>query len=164
MWYAPFTEEVFAILKPHLPAGTRLTSTYRSPGDQLLTIRDLAERYNHQHPATRSSLPREIQLDMPTTWLPALIELRRRGVAVNAPLSGCGIPVSPHTTGNVVFDMSGADLEGIEKGCRAAQKYQIMGFGQIKPEPANNTVHVRVSWVSGRALQGLYWRLGYATV
>ena len=146
---------VFTILKPHLPANTKLTSTYRSPADQLEVIRDLARK---KHLQTGPML-----LDDPNTWIAVLEKLRSAGVKVNAPTAATKVPVSPHTKEKIVFDLSGPDLTAIEKGCHAAQQQGVMTFRQILREPfPNQAVHVEVSHVSRWEWEKLYAEMGFA--
>jgi hypothetical protein len=73
------TEEVFLILKRYLPRGTYMSSAYRSPSDQLRVIQDLLNKYNAD-PKNKSgpiSLPHNLSVDVPQSWLPSLIKLSR---------------------------------------------------------------------------------------
>jgi hypothetical protein len=145
----------FTILKPYLPAGTKLTSTYRSPIRQLGVIQDLARRKN-----IRTGV---MLVDDPNTWVPVLEKLRNAGVKVNAPTAGTKIPISPHTKEKIVFDMSGPDLGAIERGCYAAQKLGIMTFRQILREGGStNAVHVEISSVNRWEWEKLYAEMGFA--
>ena len=78
------TEEVFLILKRYLPHGTYMSSAYRSPQDQLRVIQDLVHKYNSdpRNRARQISLPHHLAVDLPQTWLPALVKLRKQ-FAVN---------------------------------------------------------------------------------
>lgn len=141
----------FAILLPYLPAGTQMSSGYRSPHDQLDVIYELARRYNHARPSDAIALPRrdQMRLDDPDSWLPTLMGLRARGYIVNAPTG------TPHATDRAVFDLAGADLAAIEAGCRQAEKEGVVRFRQILREPVNRAVHVDVLSIDPRALQRL---------
>ena len=146
---------VFTILKKYLPATTQLTSTYRSPSEQLLVIQHLAKR---KHIKTGVML-----VDDPNSWVEVLEKLRRAGVKVNAPTSATKIPISPHTKEKVVFDMSGPSLSAIKQGCEDAQKHGVMTFRQILVEPPpNNAVHVEVDHVNRWEWEKLYTELGFA--
>ena len=146
---------VFTILRRYLPADTKLTSTYRSPIEQLGVIQDLARK--------RKVRTGVMLVNDPNTWVPVLEKLRSAGVKVNAPTSGTKIPISPHTKEKIVFDMSGPDLAAIERGCQAAQKMGIMTFRQILKEGgSNNAVHVEVSNVSRWEWEKLYAEMGFA--
>src|SRR5207247_9183228 len=79
MGYVPmYAEEAVLILEPYLPPGTRMTSAYRSPQDQLATISNLVRQHNLRHKNDRISLHAEMQPNRPETWLPSLRELRAR--------------------------------------------------------------------------------------
>ncbi len=165
MYVTMYAEEAFSILEPFLPRGTKMTSAYRGPREQLQVIRTLADRHNQRHKKDQIPLPAAMDLGKPETWLPTLRDLRNRGVAVNSPVGGHNIPVSPHTILNIVFDMSGADLTQIEGGCRLAEKLGVIGFQQIKKEgPPNNAVHVHVKWISSVALEKLYKERGSVAI
>lgn len=141
----------FAILLPYLPAGTQMSSGYRSPHDQLDVIYELARRYNVARPSDAIVLPHrdQMRVDDPDSWLPTLMGLRARGYMVNAPTS------TPHATDRAVFDLAGADLAAIEAGCRQAEREGVVRFRQILREPINHAVHVDVLSVDPRALQRL---------
>src|SRR5260370_1143826 len=101
------TEEIFLILKRYLPRGTYMSSAYRSPQEQLRVIQDLVHKYNAdpKNKANPILLPHQLSVDMPQTWLPALLKLRKQ-VAVNAPVPVHGkvnIGASPHSALRVVF-------------------------------------------------------------
>jgi hypothetical protein len=144
----------FMILQKWLPPGTRLTSTLRSPQDQLRIIQGLADK-------EKIMIRSPMLLDDSNTWLPVLKELRKRGYKVNAPAEGTRIPISPHTRANVVFDMSGPDLGKIVDACHAAERAGVVGFTQILPESKNNAVHVATRWIQKRAIEELHAELGF---
>lgn len=167
------TEEVFLILKRYLPAGTYMSSAYRSPQHQLRVIQDLVRKYNDdpKNKSDKISLPHNLSVDLPQTWLPALLKLRKR-FAVNAPIPVHGkvnIGGSPHSAYRVVFDLANREktvqkLHEIKEACVAAEKRGFAGFNQIKiePDPKQMAVHLDVKWVSSRALQELWTIQGYA--
>jgi len=157
-----YADEAFSILEPYLPLATRMTSAYRSPQDQVSTIRNLARRYNVEQRRHPIPLPEDMTADRAEMWLSTLRRLRDLGYVVNAPVSGHATPVSPHATYNIAFDLSGANLDQIVTGCRRAQERGLIGFGQILKIPVNNVVHVQVNWISSRALENLHARIGFA--
>jgi hypothetical protein len=167
------TEEVFLILKRYLPRGTYMSSAYRSPNDQLRVIQDLVNKYNAD-PKNKSSpisLPHNLSVDVPQSWLPSLIKLRRQ-FAVNAPIAVHGrinIGASPHSAMRVVFDVANQEktpqkLNEMIEACIIAEKRGLLGFNQIKaePNPKQMALHLDVKWVSGRALSDLWATMGYA--
>jgi hypothetical protein len=170
------TEEIFLVLKRYLPRSTCMSSAYRSPQDQLRVIQDLVRQQNAdpRNKTHQISLPHHFSVDMPQTWLPALLELRRRHVAVNAPVTVHGnitIGASPHSALRVVFDLTNQEktpqkLHEIKEACLIAEKLGLLGFNQIKiePNPKQMAVHVDVKWVSRKALSELWATLGYAVV
>ena len=163
------------ILKRYLPRGTYMSSAYRSPADQLRVIQDLVQKYNADpknkaHPIT---FPQRLSVDLPHTWLPALVRLRKQ-LAVNAPIPVQGkvnIRASPHSAQRVVFDLANHEktpqkLHEIRQACVIAEKRGLLGFNQIKiePDPKQMAVHLDVNWVSSRALYEHWTTMGYATV
>ena len=168
------TEEIFLILKRYLPPTTYMSSAYRSPQDQLRVIQDLVRKYNAdpRNKEHQISLPHHLSVDLPHTWLPALVKLRKH-FAVMAPVPVSGkitIGASPHSAFRVVFDLANQEktsqkLHEIKEACIIAEKHGLVGFNQIKiePDPKQMAVHLDVSWVSSRALNELWTTLGYAT-
>jgi hypothetical protein len=76
-----------------------------APPDERCAIHN-ADSKNKAH---QISLPHHLSADMPHTWLPALLELRKHHVAVNASIAVHGnvtIGASPHSAFRVVFDLS----------------------------------------------------------
>ncbi len=170
------TEEVFLILRRYLPRGTYMSDAYRSPQDQLRVIQKLVHEYNAnpRNKAHQILLPHHLSVDVPQSWLPSLVRIRKQGVAVNAPVPVRGndnIGASPHTKFRVVFDLANKEktpqkLHEIKQACIIAERQGLVGFNQIKIEP-NSTqmaVHLDVKWVSSQALDRLWSTLGYATV
>ncbi len=139
-----------------------MTSSYRSPDKQLSIIKYYAERHNASLPAKKKLSTSDLRLDRPKTWVPVLKAIRKAGYAVNAPVAGQGIPVSPHTKQRVVFDLSGPNLQAIARACRQAEAYHLMGFNQVLVEAKNHCVHVDVDWVSTRAMEAVYADQGFA--
>jgi hypothetical protein len=169
------TEEIFLILKRYLPAGTYMSSAYRSPQDQLRVIQDLVRKYNAdpKNKTRQISLPPRLSVEVPQTWLPALVKLRKQ-FAVNAPVPVHGninIGASPHSAFRVVFDVANREktaekLHAIKDACLIAEKTGIVGFNQIKiePNPKQMAVHLDIKWVSSRALDELWTTMGFAVV
>jgi hypothetical protein len=167
------TEEVFLVLKRYLPGGTYMSSAYRSASDQLRVIQDLVRKYNAD-PKNKSSpilLPLNLTVDVPQSWLPSLIKLRKQ-FSVNAPVAVHGqinIGASPHSAMRVVFDVANQEktpqkLNEMNEACIIAEKRGLLGFNQIKSEPNRKqmALHLDVKWVSGRALSDLWTAMGYA--
>src|SRR5690348_17063090 len=131
------TEEVFLILKRYLPRNTYMSSAYRSPSDQLRVIRDLVKKYNAdpKNKASPISLPHNLTVDVPQSWLPALIKLRKQ-FAVNAPIamhSRINIGASPHSAMRIVFDVANQEktpqkLNEMKEACIIAEKQGLLGF------------------------------------
>lgn len=132
----------FTILQEYLPPGTRMTSGYRSPQRQLDLILRMARANNIPAPATAS-------IDDENAWRPPLMALRQKGFIIAAPTH------TPHATDEAVFDLSGADLNAIQDGCRRAEKAGMIKFKRIIFEARNNAVHVEIESVSPKAFNVL---------
>jgi hypothetical protein len=117
-----------------------MSSAYRSPQDQLRVIQDLVHKYNADPKnSDKISLPHNLSVNKPQTWLPALVKLRKR-FAVNAPIPVRGISASPHSAFRVVFDLANPErtskkLNEIKEACISAERRGLVGFNQIKVEP-----------------------------
>lgn len=138
----------FTILQQFLPAGTKFTSGFRNAEEQLRVIETLARNYNAASPPDPIPMP-ETSLTLPerNVWEPVLLALREHGYIISSPLS------TPHATGEVVFDMSGASLDAILRGCQRAEIEGWMKFSKLLPEPINNAIHVEVAGVGAKTLQ-----------
>src|SRR5262245_823795 len=137
----------FTILRPYLPAETKFTSGFRTPENQLRVIRDLALRYNSANPSDPIPIPpSQMTVNSPNTWEPTLQALRARHFFVSSPKA------TPHATGEVVFDMSGNNLNAIREACVRAERMGLMSFNKVLIETANNAVHVEVKKVEAKAL------------
>jgi len=148
--------DAFAILAPLLPHGTQLTSTARTPQDQLNLIRAQARSHGLVVPANMT-------VENSQTWLDILSKLRQAGIKINAPAPGTAVPLSPHLMNKIVFDLSGAGLIAIKQGCINAQNRKLISFSQILMEPKNNAVHCEIRTISQSTLDSLYRDRGWAT-
>lgn len=133
----------FALLAPYLPAGTEMTSGYRNPDDQLSLIKRMA--------VSRGLIPSSHYMNLgdDRTWSPVLNKLRLSGIIIAAPYT------TPHGKDAAVFDMSGPDLKGIERGCRVAESKGLVKIAQIIYESKNHCIHVEIQWVNTRAFTAL---------
>lgn len=132
----------FTILQEYLPPGTRMTSGYRSPARQLDLILRMARANGISAPATAS-------IEDENSWRPPLMALRQKGYIVASPTH------TPHATDEAVFDLSGADLNEIQAGCRLAEKAGMIKFRRIIFEAKNNAIHVEIESVSPKAFNVL---------
>ena len=122
---------IYLMLRGFLPAGTRMTSGYRSSETQLALV---------GREATRRGIPvpEHWSLDDEQSWMPVFIKLRNTGFQVSspkAPLHG--------VEDNMVFDLSGANLNAIERGIKIAEGQKWV-FGRNYKEGVNNCFHVEV--------------------
>lgn len=156
MMFVPYAMDAFAILAPFLPRDTRLTSTARTPQDQLNIIRSQALSHGLH-------VPPHMTVENSRTWVDTLTKLRQIGMKTNAPAPGTAIPLSPHLRNKIVFDLSGSNLEAIKLGCLDAEKRNLLTFTQLLIEPNNNAVHCEVKTISQGALDRLYRARGWAT-
>lgn len=134
----------YRILLQYLPAGTRMTSGYRSPEKQLSLIRNYAIRRG-------IPVPDRMVVGEPSTWTNAWQSLRSLGFYIASPNH------TPH--GNperIVFDLAGPDLGAIRRGCEVAQSKGMVKF--LRPplvEHVNGCVHIEVESFDARAFSGL---------
>jgi hypothetical protein len=103
-------EAVWHAIKDYLPPGTRVTSAYRSPQDQLAIIVELATRAGYRF----RDRPR---LDDEETWAAAyqFIRLHLPHLDVARPLR------SQHERGRAI-DLAGPDLQAIKAGVLKAKE------------------------------------------
>ncbi|MGH9900900.1 MAG: FHA domain-containing protein [Pyrinomonadaceae bacterium] len=135
-----YRQVAYMMLRKYLPTGTRFTSGYRSPDKQL----DLILRYAR---ARGIPTPAKASIQDESSWRPALMGLRAKGVIIAAPTT------TPHGTDEAVFDLSGADLGAIQKGLRQAETAGVIQYKRIILEPQNNAVHVEVAFISPKLLK-----------
>lgn len=132
----------FTILQEFLPPGTRMTSGYRSPEKQLDLIMRMAKSKGvptPDHPSVADE----------SSWRGPLMALRAKGFIIASPTN------TPHATEEDVFDMSGAELNAIQDGCRQAEKAGKLKFKRILFEVQNNAVHVEIESIDPKALNVL---------
>src|SRR5215216_3249579 len=129
----------FTMLQPYLPPGTQMTSGYRSAQEQLDLIRRLARAHN-------IATPTHMEVSDRDSWWQTLLAVRDKGYIVAAPTT------TPHSTREIVFDMSGSNLNAIEEGCRRAERDGIVQFRKIIRETQNNAVHVEIEKFDPKAL------------
>ena len=125
-------------LKRFLPLGTKLNSVYRPAQEQF----DIIVRKAHQHGFKFTKSP---QLSDRSSWLPALLFLRKKGFKIAEPGK------SAHQKG-YAYDLSGPGLHAIEQGVRAAVKAGVITLKRGAPRPilvelANHCVHVEIEAV-----------------
>jgi hypothetical protein len=124
----------YFIMKPYLPAETKLTSGYRDPENQLRVIRETALKNG-------IPVPPIMKVDDPSTWEGVLDELHSRKIAIARP------DRAPHGSDKlIVIDLSGADLDRIAAGCYTAQSKGLIVLTKIIVEENNNAVHVELSF------------------
>jgi hypothetical protein len=132
----------YTMLQKYLPPGTRFTSGYRSPQQQLdLIVRNARAR--------GISVPANVSLEDESSWRPALMALRGTGFIVAAPTT------TPHSTEEAVFDLSGPNLNAIQSGLLKAQEAGMIKYRRIIFEARNNAVHVEVENISPKLLKEL---------
>jgi hypothetical protein len=120
----------FIVIHPYLPADTELTSSYRSPEDQLRVIREMALKNG-------IPVPPIMKVDDPSTWEGVVAALRSKKIQIAYPEK------TPHGSDKlIVIDLSGADLDRIAAGCRTAQSKGLIVITNILVEKNNNAVHV----------------------
>ena len=117
----------YRVLQPFLPAGTVMTSGYRSDEDQA----SLIHRYFHSHggPAAITDTEKERE------WL-----AETHGMVIGR------VGSSPHRTG-LAFDLSGAPIGEIQAAVMRCvrEKPAEFHYSRLIFERANNCVHVEVS-------------------
>lgn len=132
----------YTMLQKYLPPGTRFTSGYRSPQQQLdLIVRNARAR--------GISVPANVSLEDESSWRPALMALRATNFIVAAPTT------TPHGTDESVFDLSGPSLDAIRAGLLKAEEAGMIKYRRIIFEPKNNAVHVEVESISPKLLNEL---------
>jgi len=131
------------LLQPHLPAGARMTSGFRTPEDQKQILNDYWKK------ATGKDIPKHLLKDE-RVWNQVSVLLKKHYGYIVAP------PVARsqygHLMGNA-FDISGADLDEIADAVASVSRNPNIPVRFRNPlvERKNNAVHVGVEAVGGSA-------------
>lgn len=122
----------FQLIKPNLPAGTKLSSGFRTAQNQVEIIRQYA---NHEG----IPVPPGMRPDDPNTWQSVLNRLRAEGYVIAAPGQ------SPHSDPDkIVLDLSRASLSAISSGCQQADRRGVVEISKTIKEHKNGAVHIEL--------------------
>jgi hypothetical protein len=132
----------YIMLKPYLPPGTRMTSGYRTPEEQL----DLIKRFARNLGMT---VPPNVSVGDESSWAGLWHGIRARGIIIASPNT------TPHGREEAVFDLAGADLDSINAGLLRAKEKGLITYRNIIIERKNNCVHVEVGLIDTKLLNNL---------
>lgn len=132
----------YIMLKPYLPPGTRMTSGYRDPKEQLGLIVRFARNFG-------MAIPPNVSVEDESSWEGLWNGIRGRGIIIARPNT------TPHGREEAVFDLSGADLDSINAGLMRAKEKGLITYRNIIIERKNNCVHVEVGLIDTKLLNNL---------
>lgn len=132
----------YIMLKPYLPPGTRMTSGYRDPKEQLGLIVRYARSFG-------LAVPPNVSVEDESSWMGLWNGVRSRGIIIASPNT------TPHGREEAVFDLSGADLDSINAGLLKAKEKGLITYRNIIIERKNNCVHVEVGLIDTKLLNNL---------